>query len=1143
MDTLSAYFSQTSFPALTKLIANTPAVSLLSGCAGGGDAFLLADFFRGTGKTLYVSVENSKQSESLAEECASLVGEENVVLFPSRDAVPYNMKSPFGPVVEKRFSVLSQLLSGKKAIYIAPHAALLQKVLLPRELFNRIIRLSVGQDISIDTLSEWLVDNGFHRETMIQDVGAFSVRGGIVDVYPFMTDGPVRLEFFGDTIETIREFDVFTQKSTGTRKTVEIFPMKEFSFSPEAIIRGVASVEALSNKHPEYRSGGQKLIHQWKSMGDHEGIEWFLHHFGLSEACIIDYLPPDCVVFWNDILGPERRFDESIDNYERHLERVPEAYKPFVTPPTDILLKKEDALTSLSLFKTVYMGTAQEKRPDLLCQLDMLEQPSFPQAIEPLMADLTARNQQGFETIIVCGTEGHAQRLTELLNDTSVYVKIVIGILYHGFIDRANKRLVYTDAQLFGHQPSRQITHKKVRTGQDILSYDSLTPGDFVVHIDYGIGRFIGIERIETAGMSHDCMVIIYQNNAKLSVPVQDFHKVQKYIGKESIAPPISKLGSGAWERTMEKTRQSLLVMAQDLIQLYAKRQYLDGIAFSKDTLWQKEFEESFVYDETPDQLRAVAEIKKDMESKKPMDRLICGDVGFGKTEVAMRAAFKAVMDGYQVALLSPTTILTAQHYATMTQRMADFPVRIAMLSRFLSAKEQKEVVCRLQEGAVDILVGTHRILSSDITFKNLGLLIIDEEQRFGVRHKDKLKQFRSCVDVLSMTATPIPRTLHLSLVGARDLSIINTPPRNRLPIETKVLESHDDIFKQAIENELDRGGQVYVVENRIQSLDQVKDRIEQLVPRARVICAHGQMDETELERIMKEFVAGRYDVLVSTVIIENGLDIPNVNTIIVTRADALGLSQLYQLRGRVGRSSEQAYAYFLTPQFKAVSELALKRLRVLEQYTDLGSGFQIAMRDLEIRGAGNILGESQHGFIAAVGFELYCRLLEDAIKELRGEAKPVEKDVEISLDVPVQAVIPTDYLADPGTRIAVYQELAAAQTPEHIDTIEQSLQDRFGPLPASVAALLVIIRIKVSSKQLGCSKVGISHNALLLVFNGSNEQIRESMNRIFSKTKRQFQIENGPPPVLKTMLFAKQPHDQLLEARNILLELSGQKS
>jgi transcription-repair coupling factor (superfamily II helicase) len=1136
IEPLSKQWSRGTFPGISEWLGRRPQSALFTGCAGSSDAFLISSLFAASGKTVFVCVESGKQAEVLAAECVSLLGEDAVSLFPSRDAVPYNMKSPFGPVVESRYTVLSALLDGKKAVYIAPHAALVQTVALPKDLFNRIIRLNAGQEISIATLSSWLTENGFRRESMVADLGTFCIRGGIVDIYPFMTDGPVRVEFFGDVIETIREFDVFSQKTSRTRETVEIFPMKEYCLSAEAVERALSAMGAFAAGKRDLEAGFSKLSHQWKTLSDHDGIEWFLHWFAPATASVLDYLPSDAIIVWDDLLPPPRRLDECVQNYERHLERVPDAFSAFVSSPDKLLVPTQDAVEGLTLFSRVFVGTAEGVEAQWTCNCGMSEQPAFPQTMEPLVADLRSHDESGDETVVVCGNQGHAERLLELIGEQCPYVKVCTGFLQRGFVDRTNKRLYYSDVQIFNRPPTRQIVHKRMRQGQPLPSYDALSPGDFVVHVDHGIGRFLGVEHIVAGGAGRDCMLIAYQNSAKLSVPVEDFHKVQKYIGKESVVPALSKLGSESWERLKARTKESLREMAQELIELYAKRQYYEGIQFSKDTMWQKEFEDSFVYDETPDQARAIAEVKKDMESKKPMDRLVCGDVGFGKTEVAMRAAFKAVMDGYQVALLAPTTILTAQHYATLVERMANFPVRVAMLSRFLSAKEQKEVVARVKEGTVDILVGTHRILSQDIIFKNLGLLIIDEEQRFGVRHKERLKHFRYKVDVLSMTATPIPRTLHLSLIGARDLSIINTPPRNRLPIETHVLEYHEEIFKTAIENELDRGGQTYVVHNRIQTLGSIRDTIESLVPKARVVCAHGQMHESELARIMKEFIAGRFDVLVSTVIIENGLDIPNVNTILVNRADTMGLSQLYQLRGRVGRSSEQAYAYFLAPSFREASEISLRRLRVLEQYTDLGSGFQIAMRDLEIRGAGNILGVHQHGFIAAVGFELYCRLLEETVKELRGEKQPLVKDKEVTLDVPLDAYIPTDYVEDGTARISVYQELSGAGSIADVDEVERELADRFGPMPKSVIALLLLMRIKVLARALGCVKVTIAQDGgLALSFEGEDAAVRERIGKIVSASKRQFEIISGPPVMLRTQLHAAAVEDRAIETRELL--------
>ena len=1137
---LSQKWSEKRFPCVTQWLESHPDVSVITGLSGSSDAFVIADLFASTKRTVFVFVENGKRAESLAQECAALLGEETVLFFPSRDAVPYNMKSPFGPIVEARFNVLSQLLRGEKRVIVSTHASLLQKLLPPRDLFNRIIRVQVGDAIAIETLIFWLTDNGFRRESMVQDLGTFCVRGGIVDVYPFLGNGPARIEFFGDTVESIREFDVFSQKSKTTKSAIEIFPMKEFCLDVTTIDKGLA---ALSQADKELGATGEalrKLSHQWKTVGDYEGIEWFLHWFSLPEASLLDYAPVDALLIWDDLLPPQRRFEECRQNYLRHLERVPALFLPFVSPPENLLISGERAEQDCSLFSRIFIGTGIAIDTMQHFTAACTEQPLFPQNLEPLVEDITGRHGNGYEIIIVCGNVGHGERLLDLIGDACPFAQIYTGFIFRGFIDKDNKRVIYTDAQIFNRQPTRQIGHKKFSAAQSIPSFDALAAGDHVVHIDHGIGTFLGIERVSTGETSRDCMVLLYQDNAKLFVPVEDFSKVQKYIGKESVAPVLSKLGSASWEKLKKKTRESLKEMAHELIELYAKRQYCEGIAFSPDTLWQKEFEDSFIYEETADQLRAVKETKLDMESTKPMDRLICGDVGFGKTEVAMRAAFKAIMDGYQVAILAPTTILAAQHFSTLKNRMADFPVNIAVLSRFLKPRDQKHIVARLASGDISICVGTHRLLSKDVAFKNLGLLIIDEEQRFGVHHKEKLKQFRSKVDVLSMTATPIPRTLHMSLIGARDLSIITTPPRNRLPIETHVMEYRDEIVGSAIENEIDRGGQIYVVHNRIQGLAQMKDKIEQMVPRARVVCAHGQMHEGELEPIMKEFTAGRIDVLVSTVIIENGIDIPNVNTIVVVRADTMGLSQLYQLRGRVGRSSEQAYAYLLTPPDREARESALRRLKALEQYTDLGSGFQIAMRDLEIRGAGNILGTLQHGFIAAVGFEMYCTLLQDAVKEVRGDSADLPRS-EPSVDIAVSAFIPTDYVADPPSRIALYHRLSAAEQTEDVDAIEKELVDRFGSLPVAVHSLLVLMRIKALAKRLRFSKVSVTADGVCsLAFEGTAEQARASVGSIQEKTRALFECTNTLPILLRTRLVAAGGIERAIEVKNMLLAIAA---
>ena len=1105
-----------------------------TGCTGSYDAFLICNIFQTTENTVFVLPPDTKQAEILLRECSSLVGEKNVFLFPSRDAIPYNMRSPFGPTIETRFQALSKLIDGEKKIYIAPSATLMQKILPPKELFNHIIKLHTNDEISQEKLASWLSGNGFSRETVVEDIGTFAIRGGIVDIYPFLSDNPIRLEYWGDIIESIRKFDVFKQRSVETCATVDIFPMKEFCLNEYQVDCGLKKIETQCMQNNENINSFNKLKHLWKSQTEHEGIEWFLHWFDQPEATILDYLPSDCMVVWDDIFPLNRRYNDSYQNYERHLVRIPETFLPFVSKPDTLLVPIKKITEKLSSYRRVFINTDMVPENVFTHSLSLQEQPSFNSSLKMLARDLLNKEADGYSISIFCQNSTHAQHFVEQLEGEGCTVNVTIGYLEKGFVDQQNENAFYSENQFFS-RPYRIMQRKKAKGAVQITSLDSLLPGSFVVHIDHGIARFSGVERIQTAGTQQDCMVLMYQNNAKVYVPIEDFYKVQKYIGKDSAAPLLSKLGTSRWEKQKAKARESLKEMAENLVQLYAKRECLEGIKFSRDTVWQKEFEEAFIYEPTADQISAFSSVKKDMESLRPMDRLVCGDVGFGKTEIAMRAAFKAALDGYQVAILAPTTILAAQHYTTFCDRMADHPVNITVLSRFVKTKEQKESLTKLKNGTINIAIGTHRLLSRDIEFKNLGLLIIDEEQRFGVRHKERLKEYRYNVDVLSMTATPIPRTMHMSLIGIRDLSIVNTPPRNRLPIETHVMEYHEEVIKNAIENELDRGGQVYVVDNRIRNLPELQNTIELSVPRARIIAAHGQMDEKKLQRVMKEFVAGKYDVLLSTAIIESGLDIPNVNTIIVSRAETLGLSQLYQLRGRVGRSSEQAYAYFLTRSFKHIKEISLKRLRALEQYTDLGSGFQIAMRDLEIRGAGNILGTDQHGTIAAVGFELYYQLLKEEIDKIKGQRPEGEKK-EVKINIPVNAYIPAEYIADSATRISLYQECSACKKMDDISDLKRNFVDRFGPLPLPIQTLLAMMQLKVLGQTIGISHLVLGQDNLLSIsFHHKEEPLARLLKNILSKTSRPFEVLYTNPIVLKTALSSKNALDRLFEIKDVL--------
>lgn len=1137
-ETLSNIWASYSFPEIDRFINDKSHNSVVKGLAGSGDALFISDLYLKTGRPLTVFVETNRKAEILAEECQSLVNESSVLLFPSRDAVPYNLKSPFGPTVEARLKVMHQLLSGGKKIIISPYTTLLQRILPRRELFKKIITLNCNDEISIEELSGWLMESGFQREQQVSDIGMFSIRGGIVDVYPFLTEHPIRIEFWGNCIDSIRKFDVFSQKTVDHCNNVMIFPAKEFIFSTDQIEKALEKIEHYCNEELNDINGFHRIDHNWK-IGECEGIEWFLHWFNRKTVSILDYLSDETIVVWDDIVPLRRRLDQARNNYRRHRDRAPELFFHLLSSPERLLFSNRYTEELLSCFDSVYIDTLDLHPEIKTYDVSFSEQPQLPYEVKTIADNINAYCARSYRCIFVCPNTGHIERMKELLSDDSFDLGFMIGYLSRGFIDHFNRIVLYSESQIV-NRPLRIKKGKKRSAALPLTGYDSLAPDDYVVHEDHGIARFLRIDHVTVGDLKQDCMVLLFGGGTKIYVPVQDFYKVQKYIGKDGHTPQLSKVGSASWEKLKARTRESVKKMAAELIQLYAKRQYFEGIRYENDTLWQKEFEDAFIYTETVDQIQTVKDIKKDMESSKPMDRLVCGDVGFGKTEVAMRAAFKAVMSGYQVAVLAPTTILAAQHYSTFTERMGNFPLKIAVLSRFVKTKKQKECSEKIASGSIDIVIGTHRILSRDIVFRNLGLLIIDEEQRFGVQHKEKIKKLRYKIDVLSLTATPIPRTLHLSLVGARDLSIINTPPQNRLPIETTVCPYHTERVREAVENELERGGQVYFVNNRIKTLELLKDTVEQLVPRARVVIAHGQMNEQVLEQIMKEFIAGRYDVLLSTVIIENGLDIPNVNTIIVNRADTMGLSQLYQLRGRVGRSSEQAYSYFFTPPYKEMSDVSLIRLKALEQYTELGSGFQIAMRDLEIRGAGNILGTRQHGYIEAVGFEMYCRILKEAINEMKGnETSPAIQNTAI--EIPMEAYIPTAYVNDGPARVLLYQELSSLTGIEMVTEFEKTVIDRFGPLPQTVNSLIIIVKIRILASSLGISRVAVSKKAgLTLHFNGSDNDAKNVIQRFIIHSSYTFEVDAAAPISLRTTLVSGSIMTQSVEVLELLFEISA---
>ncbi len=890
------------------------------------------------------------------------------------------------------------------------------------------IEIEAGAVIDFQKLQEELVHLGYERESQIEGPGQFAVRGGILDVYPLTEEIPVRIELWGDEIDSIRSFDVESQRSVENMEQVVIYPATENVEKEEQAV-------SFAEYFPKEKS-----------------LFFFDEPVRLQET----------------LEAVEKEYFHSFES-RKNAGMTEEADEIRVFQTKEIIEKFNTrygiGLTTLETrcggFKVrdVYSIQAAGVNP-------------YNNSFEMLTQDLKKLKRQGYRVILVSGSRTRAKRLAEDLRDydlSSFYsedmvrtvrpgeIMVVYGCVAEGYEYPMLKFMVISESDIFGKRKKKR--RRKVYEGQKIQEFAELKPGDYVVHENHGLGVYQGIEKVEVDKVTRDYMKISYADGGILYILATQMDLIQKYAGADAKPPKLNKLGTPQWNKTKSQVKKAVQVIAQDLVELYAVRQQTEGFVYSPDTVWQKEFEEMFPFEETEDQLRAIEDTKKDMESTKVMDRLICGDVGYGKTEVAIRAAFKAVQDGKQVVYLVPTTILAQQHYNTFIQRLKDFPVRIDLLCRFRTPAQQKKTIEDLKKGLVDIVIGTHRVLSKDVTYKDLGLLIIDEEQRFGVTHKEKIKKMRENIDVLTLTATPIPRTLHMSLIGIRDMSVLEEAPMDRMPIQTYVMEFNDEMIREAIERELSRGGQVYYVYNRVEDIADVAGRVQKLVPGASVSFAHGQMSERELEDIMYDFINGEIDVLVSTTIIETGLDIANANTMIIQDADRFGLSQLYQLRGRVGRSSRMAYAFLLYRRDKLLKEVAEKRLAAIREFTDLGSGIKIAMRDLEIRGAGNLLGEAQSGHMAAVGYDLYCKMLNEAVKELKGEKE--EDQFTTTMDLNIDAFIPESYIKNEYQKLDIYKRIAAITTEEEMDDMTEELIDRFGDIPKKVQQLLHIAALK----------------------------------------------------------------------------------
>jgi transcription-repair coupling factor (superfamily II helicase) len=1063
---------------------------VVSGLAGSARALFIAGLWQSLRRPLIVVTPHDKNVSLLAADVeyfhralnASVAA--HVVAFPALETDPYSGLMPHAGILQTRATTLWCLRQKRADIVVTSVRGASTRLPAPSTFDTYSLHVSKGDEVSQELFVEHLTMAGYLRQEPVAGPGEFSVRGGIVDVFSPLMRTPVRMEFFGDTVDSIREFDLDDQRSRGPVQHIDILPMQDVLVSREMI-----------------RQWAEKAIEHWqddsfrKDLSEKRvfaeageffpGITFLLPLAFPLESTIFDYAEGAVVV-----LDEAEVLDE---NHRKFLEALQQRYEQTVAagglalPPDSLFWSPEDL--------------ARPKVKNSRLHLEELGAVEFPNAVPfPVRSNPSARWHgrikdlaeevrrnfaNGTQVVLLGSTLGMAERLRDFLHEYDIPFRLEfgeqplrvvddplaplvgIGRLSAGLSLPDAALLVYAETDVFDEVEHAQPTHRRRQKLSAFLSdLQDLKPGDYVVHIDHGIGTYSGITLVH----DRECMVLLYHGGDRVYVPLERLDLIQKYSSTEGAKPQLDKLGGTSWVQRKARVKRAIRDMAQELLQLYAQRKLAQGYAFSADSEWQKEFEEAFPYEETPDQLSAIADIKKDMESSIPMDRLVCGDVGYGKTEVAMRAAFKAVGDGKQVAVLAPTTVLCYQHFETFKDRFSAFPVKIAMLSRFVPPKEQKTIVADTEAGRVDVVIGTHRILSNDVKFQDLGLMIVDEEQRFGVAHKEKLKRLRTQVDVVTMTATPIPRTLNMSLSGLRDMSVIETPPRDRLAIQTNVVKFRTSVIENGVNFELDRGGQVYIVHNRVESIYSLADLVRRLCPKARVGVGHAQMSEKELETVMTRFMHHEFDVLVATTIIENGLDIPMANTLIVNRADRFGLSQLYQLRGRVGRSNRRAYAYLLIPSDDSLTPIARRRLAAIREFSDLGAGFRIAALDLELRGAGNLLGGQQHGHIEAIGFDLYCQLLERTVEELRtGQELP---EAETAINLKLDLKIPADFIDDELQRLRVYKQIATTRSEEEIDGLYRELEDRLGALPLQIRNLLEYARLRVLGRARGVKSV-----------------------------------------------------------------------
>ncbi|WP_370513828.1 transcription-repair coupling factor [Flavobacterium sp. LMO8] len=1054
----------------------------MTGLVGSSLSFVAHSLFKKSELPFLILFSNKEEAAYYLNDLEQLINVEDVLFYPSSYRRPYQIEETDNANVLLRAEVLNRINSRKKPAIIVSYAeAIFEKVVTRKELEKNTLKLSVEDKLSIDFINETLFEYNFKRVDFVTEPGEFSVRGGIIDVFSFSNDNPYRIEFFGNEIDSIRSFDVETQLSIEKLKKISIIPN-------------------IENK--------------------------LLDSFGMTREDFLDFINEKTVLIIQntELLGQQldKLFDKANEAFEKLSKDIQHA------PPEELFLSQKQFLKRALDFSVIELHANAVFKTDKKVEFHIQPQPSFNKQFDLLLNNLSENHFNGYKNYLCCSNDNQASRFHDIFEDIDEanhesirkQYKTMVLPLFEGFIDEENQIACYTDHQIFEryHKFSIKNGYSKKQT-ITLKELTSLSVGDYVTHIDHGIGKFGGLQKIQVEGKTQEAIKLVYADNDIVYVSIHSLHKISKYNGKDGAPPKIYKLGSNAWKTLKQKTKARVKHIAFNLIQLYAKRRLDKGFQFSPDSYLQKELESSFIYEDTPDQITATADVKADMENERPMDRLVCGDVGFGKTEVAIRAAFKAVDNGKQVAVLVPTTILAYQHYRTFSERLKDMPVTVSYVNRFRTAKQKADTLQKLQEGKVDILIGTHQLVNKNVVFKDLGLLIIDEEQKFGVNVKDKLKTIATNVDTLTLTATPIPRTLQFSLMAARDLSVITTPPPNRYPIETHVIRFNEEAIRDAISYEIQRGGQVFFINNRIENIKEVAGMIQRLVPGAKVGIGHGQMDGKKLEELMLAFMEGEFDVLVATTIIESGLDVPNANTIFINNANNFGLSDLHQMRGRVGRSNKKAFCYFITPPYSMMTGEAQKRITALEQFSELGSGFNIAMKDLEIRGAGDLLGGEQSGFINEIGFDTYQKIMNEAIDELKeNEFKDLyqeENDIEtkefvkdIQIDTDFELLFPDEYINNITERLNLYNELSQIKDEATLQQFEQKLIDRFGVLPKPAIALLNSVRIKWKATAMGIERLMMKQGKMIGYFIGDQQSDFYQSNR-FMKVL-QFAQRNG---------------------------------